>query len=129
MSYSQTLYIINKTLDSAAGKVLVIYEAHVLADSKYGKEVLNVLVERVQGVPGEDFAVILCGYETEMRKMFRDCNPGLRRRFRLDDAFDFADYSDEELTIIMQRQALSNGLFVSEEVARSVVGKVLSKQR
>ena len=67
-------------------------------------------------------------YKKEMRSLLR-CNPGLARRFRLDDAFHFADYSDEELTIIMQRQALSNGLFVSEEVARSVVQKVLSKQR
>ena len=120
---------VNELLDSAAGKVLVIDEAYVLADSNYGRLALGVLVERVQGTPGEDFAVILCGYKTSMDKMFRDCNPGLSRRFRLDDAFHFADYSDEELTTIMQRQAASYNVFVSEEVARSVVQKVLSKQR
>ena len=119
---------VNDLLHSAAGKVLVIDEAYVLAKSHYGREVLDVLVGRVQGTPGEDFAVILCGYKKEMRSMLR-CNPGIARRFALDDAFHFADYSDEELTIIMQRQAASYNVFVSEEVARSVVQKVLSKQR
>jgi len=119
----------NELLDSAAGKVLVIDEAYVLANSTYGKEALDVLVERIQGGPGEDIAVILCGYEEEMRKMMRDCNPGLNRRFRMEDAFRFEDYSDEELVIIMQQRAHGMGLYVSEEIARSVVKKVIAKQR
>ncbi len=94
--------LVNAQLDAAAGKVLVIDEAYVLATTTYGKEALDVLVERVQGTPGEDFAVILCGYDEPMDAMLRDCNPGLARRFRKDDAFHFNDYSDEQLVTIMQ---------------------------
>lgn len=71
---------VNALLDSAKGKVLVIDEAYVLArsNSLYGKEALDTLVERVQGTPDEDFAVILCGYESEMMAMLRDGNPGMQ---------------------------------------------------
>lgn len=69
---------VNEILDSIKGKVLVIDEAYVLGrkDSLYGREALDTLVERVQGTPGEDFAVILCGYEEEMMSMLRNGNPG-----------------------------------------------------
>ena len=67
---------VNDLLDSIEGKVLVIDEAYVLAGTVYGREALDVLVERVQCTAGEDFAVILCGYEDAMKKMFLDCNPG-----------------------------------------------------
>jgi hypothetical protein len=43
------------------GKVLVIDEAYALDDSMYGREALNTLTGRVNGKPGEDIAVILCG--------------------------------------------------------------------
>ena len=118
----------NKLLDSAAGKVLVIDEAYVLARTPYGKEALDVLVERVQGGV-EGFAVILCGYEPDMREMFRTGNPGLARRFRIDDAFMFADYNDAELEKIMQARARAEGVYVPPEVARVAVREVLAKQR
>jgi hypothetical protein len=87
------------------------------------------LVERVQGAPGEDFAVIMCGYEKEMRSMFRDCNPGLSRRFRIDDPLLFADYNDADLTAIMVARATALDLTVSHDVAASAVRHVLAKQR
>ncbi len=75
----------NDLLDAVQGKVLVIDEAYVLADSQYGREALDVLVERVQG-GAEDFAVILCGRqkcraqsgyvsrgESEERREWRRC--------------------------------------------------------
>ena len=119
----------NDLLDSVVGKVLVIDEAYVLGTSQYGKEALDVLVERVQGTPGEDFAVILCGYNDPMHKMLKDCNPGLARRFKIDDAFLFEDYSDAELEKILQQKASEAGMLVSPEIAQSVVKKVIAKQR
>lgn len=119
----------NELLDSVAGKVLVIDEAYVLGTTSFGKEALDVLVERVQGTPGEDFAVILCGYNDPMRKMLKDCNPGLARRFKIDDAFLFEDYSDAELEKILQQKASEAGMLVSPEIAQSVVKKVIAKQR
>ena len=120
--------IVNKLIDSIKGKVLVIDEAYILAGSIYGKEALDTLVERVQGTVGEDFAVILCGYETEMREML-NCNPGLPRRFRSEDAFMFADYNDEQLVSIMMERAQFNNLYVTKEIVMSCVTNVLAKQR
>ena len=120
---------VNKMLDSAKGKVLVIDEAYVLAKSQYGVEALDTLVERVQGGVGEDFAVILCGYEEEMRTMMREGNPGLSRRFRTEDAFIFNDYSDEQLAVILVNRARDMELHITPELSTEVVKNVLSKQR
>jgi AAA+ superfamily predicted ATPase len=120
---------VNKYMDMAKGKVLVIDEAYVLSTTIYGKEALDTLVERVQGTPGEDFAVILCGYEDNMRTMLREGNPGLSRRFRVEDAFRFADYTDQELTTIMLARAKGMSLYLTPELASEAVTKVLAKQR
>lgn len=122
---------VNELLDSVKGKVLVIDEAYVLARStaSYGREAIDTLVERVQGGPSEDFAVILCGYEDEMKAMLRDTNPGLARRFRSEDAFRFADYDDKQLTTIMLSRSVAQGLYISPSLAKNAVDKVLAKQR
>lgn len=52
---------VNKLFDSIRGKVLLIDEAYQLKDTDYGKHAIDVIVERAQGVPGEDFAVLLAG--------------------------------------------------------------------
>jgi ATPase family associated with various cellular activities (AAA) len=126
-----TAKTVNDLMDNVSGKVLVIDEAYVLGspNSPYGKEALDTLVERVQGSPGEDFAVIMCGYEDEMKTMLRDCNPGLKRRFKSDDAFMFADYSDEELAEIMVKRAQVQRVYVTQELAESCVRNVLAKQK
>jgi hypothetical protein len=61
--------------------------------------VMNLL--QVQNVPGEDRAVLMLGYRDQMELMLKNSNPGLERRFALHDAFDFADYTDEELLKIL----------------------------
>ena len=72
-------------IENARGKVLVIDEAYALNESTggYGREALDTLVSRVHNKPGDDIAVIMCGYEDNMREMLRTCNPGLARRFCL----------------------------------------------
>eukprot|EP00569_Conticribra_weissflogii_P010038 CAMPEP_0171369846 /NCGR_PEP_ID=MMETSP0879-20121228/7625_1 /TAXON_ID=67004 /ORGANISM="Thalassiosira weissflogii, Strain CCMP1336" /LENGTH=90 /DNA_ID=CAMNT_0011878217 /DNA_START=157 /DNA_END=425 /DNA_ORIENTATION=+ len=78
-------------LEGASGKVLLIDEAYALDDSLYGKQVLDTLVEKVQGSPSDDIAVVLIGYEEPMSKMLREQNPGLARRFPKEHAFYFDD--------------------------------------
>jgi hypothetical protein len=51
----------NDIIKSSAGKVLVIDEAYVLDDTFYGKQVLDTLVEKIQGTPSDDIAVLLLG--------------------------------------------------------------------
>ena len=79
------------------GKVLLIDEAYAFNNNTYGHEAIDTLVGLVHGAPGEDIAVVLFGYEKQMKKMFRKVNPGLTRRFCLDDAFRFEDFSDKDL--------------------------------
>lgn len=61
----------NEILEQAKGKVLIIDETYNLNDSLYGKQVLDVLVEKIQGTESDDIAVILIGYEAQMTEMLR----------------------------------------------------------
>jgi replication-associated recombination protein RarA len=123
----------NAILDAARGCVLVIDEAYGLhagsnmADP-YKTSVIDTLVARVQGVPGEDMCVLLLGYDTEMRKMLRESNPGLSRRFQLEEAFVFVDYTDDQLFTMLLNKAQASGWRVRMDAGRTAV-QVLAKQR
>ena len=65
---------------------------------QYRSAVLDTLVGEISGVPGEDRVVLMLGYKHEMERMLRGSNPGLARRFNVDDAFVFNDFSLSELT-------------------------------
>ena len=58
-----------------------------------------------------------------------DANPGLRRRFRFEDAFHFEDYDDDQLVTIMMVKAKEKTLYLTEDLAKAAVAQVLSKQR
>lgn len=90
-------------LKASEGCVLVIDEAYSLSVTggvgsgggadPYRTAVVDTLVEQVQNVPGEDRCVLLLGYRAEMEAFMRGTNPGLARRFALDSAFSFEDYT------------------------------------
>lgn len=87
-------------LEASQGCVLVIDEAYSLGHSTSGSSAsafrvaaVDTLVEQVQNVPGEDRCVLLLGYRAEMEEFMRTTNPGLARRFAMDNAFIFEDYS------------------------------------
>ena len=71
----------------------------------------------------------MCGYEDRILAMLRTCDPGLARRFRVEDAFRFPDYTNEELVQIMLRMAHTEGVYVTEAVAKIAIETVLAKQR
>lgn len=86
-------------LKASEGCVLVIDEAYSLGAGStshtdpFRVAVVDTLVEQVQNVPGEDRCVLLLGYRAEMEEFMRKTNPGLARRFAMDNAFIFEDYS------------------------------------
>ncbi len=92
-------------LDSAKGKVLFIDEAYGLDPSRsvsYGGQVIDTLVERIDGSAGVDMAVILAGYEPQMRALFKNANnQGFTRRFNLEEAFQFEDFVDADLKKVL----------------------------
>jgi len=96
-------------IEATRGKVLVIDEAYGLdASGKSGSfacpfktSVIDTIVAEIQNVPGEDRCVLMLGYTNKMEQFIKNANPGLARRFALDDAFVFADYKDSELMQIL----------------------------
>ncbi|KAG6967558.1 hypothetical protein JG688_00006251 [Phytophthora aleatoria] len=115
-------------LDMSKGKVLVIDEAYNLNDNMYGKQVLDVLVEKVQGTESDDLTVLLIGYEHEMLEMLRTHNPGLIRRFPPQYAFHFEDYTEHELLDILEWNCSKRNVTCPYEVAEALL-KQLALQK
>ncbi|GFH25752.1 NFX1-type zinc finger-containing protein 1 [Haematococcus lacustris] len=120
-------------LDAAVGCVLVIDEAYSLnpgskSKDPYKEAVIDTIVAKVQGVPGDDRCVLLLGYEEPMQALMREANPGLARRFQLANAWTFQDYKDEELLAIMKEAARRKGWELGWPELRAGV-QVLDKER
>jgi len=118
----------NTILSLCKGKVLVIDEAYNLNDNMYGKQVVDTIVEKVMGAPGEDIAVLLLGYEKQMRDMLREQNPGLVRRFNPANALVFRDYDDSSLGVMTVEMCTKDGIELTLPVLQCIV-QTLSRQR
>jgi SpoVK/Ycf46/Vps4 family AAA+-type ATPase len=128
-------------LDSAQGNVLVIDEAYGLAPAAgsgspagsgssdpYKAAVVDTIVEQIQARPGDDRVVILVGYRQQMEDMLKSANPGLARRFQIENAFTFDDYSDDSLMRILRAAVTKDGLAIPSEVAMHAISR-LAKAR
>ena len=78
----------------------------------------------MQGTPGEDIAIIMCGYEDDVNALLRDANPGLARRFRPEDAFLFADYTDPQLVHILREKVRWAGLSITLPTAEDAATRM-----
>ena len=118
----------NAILKASMGKVLFIDEAYVLAESQFGLEVLNTIVEQVQAKPGADRSVIMAGYPKEMKAMCRNVNPGLGRRFDSKFPVEFHDYSNESLAAIMSNMAKKNHILLLEDARDFAIGEIAKRR-
>jgi len=123
----------NAILDAARGCVLVIDEAYGLSIKQgstdpYKESVIDTIVARVQGVPGDDMCVIMVGYPDQMQTMLREANPGLARRFQMENAFVFQDFGDDDLMHVLREKAHKKGWVVPFDALQQAVG-VLAKER
>ena len=78
---------------------------------------LDTIVEKVQNTESDDTAVLMLGYEKQMREMLRNQNPGLVRRFSSDYPFMFDDYNQQELLQILQFKCEKENIVLSAEVS------------
>ena len=126
-------------IESAAGKALIIDDAHTfftrdetsfLGDDldSFRRACIDTLVSRIHNRPGEDRSVILIGYADKMEEMFRKCNPGLKRRFPLEEAFRFYDYDDSQLNEILRIKMAKEDITASKK-AMDVAAEVLRRAR
>eukprot|EP00198_Chlamydomonas_reinhardtii_P002822 XP_001692158.1 predicted protein [Chlamydomonas reinhardtii] len=120
-------------LEATKGRVLVIDEAYGLYSDAgrdpYKEAVVDTIVARVQGVPGDDRCVLLLGYEDQMREMLRKANPGLSRRFQLDAAWRFEDYGPEDLLAITREAAKKKGWALDEACLLAAVEALEAQRR
>ena len=65
--------------------------------------------------------MILIGYKDEMVEMMRKVNPGLSRRFQIENAFEFPDFDNAALCRIMINAAHKQGVELSLGVAKRAV--------
>ncbi|KAF9077135.1 P-loop containing nucleoside triphosphate hydrolase protein [Rhodocollybia butyracea] len=125
-------------LASTVGKVLVIDEAYGLYGGSqsssgpdiYKTAVIDTIVAEVQSVAGEDRCVLLLGYRPQMEEMFQNVNPGLSRRFAIEDAFQFDDFSESELMEVLELKLRQSDLDASDDaktVAREYLGRARSR--
>lgn len=122
-------------LAATVGKVLVIDEAYGLHSGGnsggadiYKTAVVDTIVAEVQSTPGDDRCVLLLGYQDQMTEMFQSVNPGLQRRFPLDSAFLFEDFTDDELGQILDLKLTQQGFETSTQ-GRKVALEVVSRAR
>lgn len=129
--------ITKRILASARGKVLIIDEAYALSDSSdeanehgcgniYKTAIIDTLVANIQGGPNE--CVLLLGYRDRMERMFQSSNPGLSRRFPMSSAFEFDDFTDEELREILDSKLKDQG-YTAQDDAKKVAMEVLARAR
>ncbi len=94
----------------------------------YKAAVIDTIVAEVQSVPGDDRCVLLLGYKEKMEDMFQNVNPGLARRFPLAAAFNFEDYTDDELLVILDIKLGKQG-FEATPQAKLVAKEMLNRAR
>ncbi|WP_168582554.1 AAA family ATPase [Gephyromycinifex aptenodytis] len=99
-----------EVVQSAVGGVLFIDEAYTLTGDQYGQEAVDTLVKEMED-KRDELVVIVAGYPAPMQR-FIDTNPGLSSRFRTTITFD--DYSDDEITAILQALARKNDYDLAE---------------
>eukprot|EP01032_Pedospumella_encystans_P014867 gene14867-17051_t len=130
--------ITRNIIENAEGCVLVIDEAYCLNPVMGGKSggsglgtadpyrtaVVDTIVEQVQGRPGEDRAVVMLGYRREMEDFLAAANPGLARRFQMENAFEFADYTDEQLVTILKSKCAQDQLGITDSTAQYAVAQL-----
>jgi AAA+ superfamily predicted ATPase len=127
-------------LEDTEGGVLVIDDVHLLlpgATYDTGHEgntdisraaVIDTLVAKLQAKPGERRAVILIGYTYVMHELLETSNPGLARRFPMEEAFQFTEYNDDQLCQILELNLHRESLDASPEAVK-VAREMLSIAR
>lgn len=95
---------VQKCVNAAKGGVLLIDEAYLLVGNHHedpGQMVIQMMLSLLADEKNRDIAVLLCGYEKEMQRIF-DLNPGIVSRFP--NIIKFPNYTLPELLEIARRR-------------------------
>lgn len=117
------------------------------ATNPYKTAVIDTMVAEIQSVPGDDRCVLLIGYKDQMEEMFQvraflhrelkltllhsrsqNVNPGLARRFAIENAFDFEDFTEPQLMKILEFKLKDQDLAATDD-AKEVARELLSRMK
>lgn len=126
-------------LTSTIGKVLVIDEAYRLftrgisdragsQSNSYRTAVIDTLVAEVQSTPSNDRYILLLGYKELIEEIFQRVNPSLSRRFPIDQAFVFNDFTSSELDAILILKLKEQGFDITDR-SRYMVLEILKRSQ
>lgn len=115
----------NSVIDRALDGILFIDEAYTLTETErgsFGQEAIDTLLTRMENERGR-LVVIAAGYPEKM-STFRRANPGLNRRFPMENTIHFDDFSVEELFTILHQYLEQKELFLTDD-AESDLRKII----
>jgi SpoVK/Ycf46/Vps4 family AAA+-type ATPase len=115
-------------VDGARGGVLLIDEAYTLEtddEDSAGQECLDTLTRMLDGGK-DDMAVIFAGHAREMRD-FMQRHPALKARVH--HVISFADFSDEELGVILERMAAASRIRLTTEARREALRRIALQRK
>ncbi|KAL7931989.1 P-loop containing nucleoside triphosphate hydrolase protein [Trichoderma chlorosporum] len=125
--------------ESTVSKVLVIDEAYMLDADDSDKEqdkfktgIIDTIVSMTQGAPGEDRCIVLVGYEDKIRDLFQNANPGLSRRFPVNNPFRFQDFTIDQLEKILRLKMSEENLTYNDDAiiaARELLTQALMRPK
>jgi hypothetical protein len=123
-------------LKDARGGVLIIDDTHMLYYGKNGindsgrdrTAVIDTLVANISGNTVEDRCVLLVGYPDRMEQLLLNSNPGLQRRFPVENTIKFESYNDDQLCEILTQKMARDG-FVASDNGMKVAREVMPRMR
>jgi SpoVK/Ycf46/Vps4 family AAA+-type ATPase len=125
----QTAPKVKAVVERALGGVLFIDEAYALVPEDtsrdFGLEAITTLMECMEN-HRDDLVVIAAGYPKEMRR-FLQKNPGMASRFN--KHITFADYTSEELLVILDKLAEDAGFTLSSRAREEVRSRFTHARR
>lgn len=115
-------------VEAARGGVLLIDEAYTLKtddEDGSGQECIDALAKALDDCK-DDLAVIFAGHAREMRD-FMQKQPALKAR--VPHVISFADFSDEELGVILERMAAASRIRLTTEARREALRRIALRRK
>jgi SpoVK/Ycf46/Vps4 family AAA+-type ATPase len=124
----------NQVIDRAIDGVLFIDEAYSLSEGErggFGQEAIENLLIRMEN-DRDRLVVILAGYPDKLEN-FIQSNPGLSRRFPVDNRFNFEDFQADALLDILKKNLTQRKLVYEDKMvecfAKIINGLIKAKRK
>jgi SpoVK/Ycf46/Vps4 family AAA+-type ATPase len=130
-------HLTKKAIQATRGGVLIIDDFHTIlpdimhnthGSDVYRAAIIDTIVSNIDPNSQRKESVILVGYCQSMAEAFEKSNPGLARRFPLDQSFRFQPYGDVDLARILQLKLRKHNIAISDTAIR-VAEEMLSIAR